>query len=479
MKKLLHILLFCGILSGVYAQSNNNCGNLSTEIETTEEALPLCEGISTSELSRSTESNLPNTEFFIVNVDQPADEGQGGAIIGISDTDVFNPQEFELTYNQRFAVRPFSVDINEFRNLINFIRNNNDTSSGDPCCLVAESITKDFCDNLFNNYGIYDGNDVNTLSDVWSILKVSTGDTGSTFSPEGFISHIGYLKLLIDALPESCRYNSQYCYALGEGEQLFRILEAPEIVEVMTDTPHEITINSIISDGLLQYSIDGEEWQEDNVIRDTPSEGTAYVREVASECSEAMYFSNPNLNVELKEFKSSAEITTNLLYWVTETEIDNAGFSIERSSDGQNFTKIGWIDGAGTSQAPIPYTFRDGSPLTGTSYYKLAMEDLNGRVEHSDIVTVQRKDGTGFSILSIGPNPSANIINVSILNEQLGPVEYMVYDVMGRKVRHGTRELVIGINNFPIDATVMGTGMYIFTAFKDDYVVSAYKFVMH
>ena len=35
------------------------------------------------------------------------------------------------------------------------------------------------------------------------------------------------------------------------------------------------------------------------------------------------------------------------------------------------------------------------------------------------------------------------------------------------------------INNFRIDASVMGTGMYVFTAFKGDYVVSAYKFVMH
>jgi len=203
------------------------------------------------------------------------------------------------------------------------------------------------------------------------------------------------------------------------------------------------------------------------------------VREVLSQCVEEKNYVINNLPISLSEFKGTNETTTNLLYWVTETEINSAGFGIERSSDGENFTKIDWVDGAGNSQVTVEYVYRDMSPLTGTSYYRLAMEDIGGRVEYSPITPVQRKDGTGFGIISVGPNPSANIINISILNEEIGPVQYLIYDVMGRKVREGTQELAIGINNFPIDAAMMGTGMYVFTAFKGDYVVSAYKFVMH
>jgi len=476
MKKLLQILLlFCGTLPGAFAQSNS-CGSTSPEIESTTEALNLCQGEPTN-VALSLPSNLPDTEFFVVDVDQAGDDLGNNTIVGISNDGIFVPEDYGLTYNQRFAIRPFSCDIDQFRQLIDVIRTAT-TAAGTTCCEEMEERAKDFCDNL-TDLGIESGEDINNMSDVWRVLDVSAGNSGSSFSVEGFVFQIVTLNDMVDDLPQACRYSSDYCYAVGNNEQLFSVLEAPDIIEVMTDVPDEITISSTISDGALEYSIDGNEWQEDNTIRNTPSEGVAYVREAATGCFEQKSYFNSNLNVELSDFKANAEATTNLLYWITDTEINSAGFSIERSTDAENFTKIDWVEGAGDSQVPTDYTFRDMSPLTGTSYYRLGMEDIGGRVEYSDTESVQRNDGTGFSILSIGPNPSANIINVSLLNEELGPVEYLIYDTMGRRVRSGSRDLAVGINNFSIDAAMMGTGMYVFTAFKGDYVVSAYKFVMH
>lgn len=477
MKKLLHILLFCGMLSGAFAQ-NSNCGSISPEIEPTQDAIELCEGMPTEELPISVSSNLPDTEFFVVNMDQPVDDDLGdNIIVGISDDGIFIPETLGFTHDEQFAVLPFSCNIEEFRYLVDAILNN--TSAGVPCCDIEQNNTpfKNFCDNL-SEVEIYSSEDINTLNDIWNVLIASAGNAGNNFSINSFISQINTLKVLVDGLPEDCRYSSDYCYALGNNEQLFRILETPTI-EVITDVPYEITISSTISDGILEYSIDEESWQMDNIIQDVPTQGVAYVREVLSQCVEARSYVNSNLPISLREFKGTNETTTNLLYWVTETEINGAGFGIERSSDGENFTKIDWVDGAGNSQIAVEYVYRDMSPLTGTSYYRLAMEDIDGRVEYSPITSVERKDGRGFGIISVGPNPSANIINISILNEEIGPVQYLIYDVMGRKVREGTQDLAIGINNFPIDAAMMGTGMYVFTAFKGDYVVSAYKFVMH
>ena len=476
MKKILYLFFLCGFLAHVNAQ-NSNCGNTGLQILPTENAIELCEGLPTSELIISLTSDLPNTNFFIVDVDEEANDGLGSSIVGISEDGIFSPADFGFTSDQNFAVRPFSFDINEFRNLIDVILNN--TGSGTSCCQEAEALTKDFCDKLFD-LGISSSENVNTLNDVWNILKVSAGNTGSSFSVDGFALQISTLQLVLNSLPEECSYSSQYCYAIGDNEQLFRILEKPQIVEIMTDTPHEITIESTISDGVLEYSIDPNGlWQTDKTIIDTPSEGIAFVREAMTQCVEEKRFINANLNVELGSFKADAEATTNLLHWVTATEINSFNFRVERSVDGINFIEIGVVNAAGNSQAPLEYVFRDSTPLTGSSYYRLAMEDINGRIENSPIENVQRKDGTGFSILSIGPNPSANIINVSIINDEIGNVEYFVHDVMGRRVRHGNQNLQIGINNFIIDATVMGTGMYIFTAYKSNYVVSAYKFVMH
>jgi len=263
-------------------------------------------------------------------------------------------------------------------------------------------------------------------------------------------------------------------------EQIFEIKEAPSIIDINIDIPHQITIDSDISEGSLEYSIDPDiGWQSENTIYDTPTSGTAYVREVSSDCMEQRSFFNYNLNVTLSEFKGTNEATTNLLYWTTDTEINSLSFGIERSSDGIDFTELDSKDAAGSSSEPIDYVYRDVTPLTGINYYRLAMYDFSGYVDYSPTIIVQRKDVSGFSILSIGPNPSANMINVSITNDEPGEVEYLIYDVVGRKARSGTQYLEKGINSFAIDATMMGTGMYVFTAFKDDYIVSAYKFVMH
>ncbi len=484
MKKLLHTLLFCGMLSVASAQTMNCSSSTSSEIVFTTNAIELCEGMPTEALTISVLSNLPDTEFLVVEVDQPLDFDLGdNTIVGISDDGVFIPETLGFTHGEQFAVLPFSCDIYEFRSLIDAVLNGN--SGGMPCCdlePVGTSV-KSFCNNL-SDLNIYSSDDINTLNDVWDILIAHAGNAGNNFSVNSFKSQIDALKLWVDGLPENCRYSSDYCYALSVEDQLFKVLETPDILEIITDTPDEITINANISDGVLEYSIDpdGQGWQRDNVIRNAPNEGTVYVREVSSPllCTQEETYQNLTLPVELREFKADVETTTNLLYWITETESNSLGFGIERSADGENFTKIDWVDGAGDSQLPTNYTYRDLSPLTGTSYYRLAMEDMGGRVNYSPVVVVQRKDGTGFGIISIGPNPSANILNISILNDdEVGNVEYLIYDLMGRKVRHGTRELVVGINNFPIDAAMMGTGMYIFTAFKGDYIVSAYKFVMH
>jgi len=476
MKKLLSLLVATSLMFSAYAQQST-CGSTSPNILSTPTPISLCDGVSTDDLEINLSSNLPNTEFFIVNIDQMADDGLGDAIVGVDADGIFFPTEMNLGYDQRFAVRPFAYDIDAFRQLVNVIFSNN--SSGTSCCAHAEQIAKDFCETL-QLADIDDPQNINDLSDVLTILQASSGGTENSFSITGFLMQIDLLKSLTQLLPEACRQPIDYCYAVGNEEQIFEIMEVPYIEEVDVNMPYQITINSSISQGTLEYSIDPSNgWQQSNLIKEAPAEGIAYVREVTSNCVEQRAYVNTTLPIELEEFEGTPEITTNLLYWRTLTEINSLSFSLMRSSDGINFSEIGSIDAAGTSLSPTDYVFRDESPLVGFSYYQLEMEDYSGHIDQSDVIDVQRDDSSGFSILSIGPNPSANNINISIINDATEQIDYFVYDLAGRKVRTGTQNLVEGINNFSIDAAIMGTGMYIFTAAKGNYVISAYKFVMH
>lgn len=76
------------------------------------------------------------------------------------------------------------------------------------------------------------------------------------------------------------------------------------------------------------------------------------------------------------------------LYWSTATEINNRGFEIERSIDGVEFEKIGWIDGNGDSRELLHYSFTDDKVYSKLYYYRLRQRDYDENFEYSKIIPV-------------------------------------------------------------------------------------------
>jgi len=179
MKKLLLLLLAFTLVASAFAQSSN-CGSISPEIIPIN-TIPLCDGVSTNALDISVASNLPNIGFLVIDVVEEADDELGYAIIDVDDDGFFIPADLELTYNQRFTVRPFAYDINEFRDYFDAIKNN--SSGNKTCCDHAEDAAKEFCDDLSDVHGINSGEDINTFEDVWKVINA--GSDGSSFSVQG------------------------------------------------------------------------------------------------------------------------------------------------------------------------------------------------------------------------------------------------------------------------------------------------------
>ena len=89
--------------------------------------------------------------------------------------------------------------------------------------------------------------------------------------------------------------------------------------------------------------------------------------------------------------------TTNLLEWITSTEINNDYFTLERSSDAQNFSAIGIVNGAGNSNISLNYNFIDDSPLKGINYYRLKQTDFDGVFSYSNSIALTNNN-TDYSI---------------------------------------------------------------------------------
>ena len=96
--------------------------------------------------------------------------------------------------------------------------------------------------------------------------------------------------------------------------------------------------------------------------------------------------------VELVSFNAKVRNNVVLLDWKTATEVNNYGFEIERSQTsnvkGQNWEKIGFVNGHGNSNSPKEYSFED-SKLSNNSYqYRLKQVDNDGSFAYSNIVSV-------------------------------------------------------------------------------------------
>jgi hypothetical protein len=115
---------------------------------------------------------------------------------------------------------------------------------------------------------------------------------------------------------------------------------------------------------------------------------------------------NP-LPVELTSFTASlTKSGTGLLEWRTESELNNDRFEIERSENGIDFTSLGSVDGAGTSNQVHDYQFEDKEPIFTLVYYRLKQIDFDGDSEYSSLVSLDYTSIEGGSgRLTVSPNP--------------------------------------------------------------------------
>jgi hypothetical protein len=93
------------------------------------------------------------------------------------------------------------------------------------------------------------------------------------------------------------------------------------------------------------------------------------------------------LPVVLTSFTGQASSTGNILRWTTASETSSDYFEVERSTNGEEFTKIGQLAAAGTTTATHSYLFTDAA-ATATSYYRLRQVDFDGTASYSPVVTL-------------------------------------------------------------------------------------------
>lgn len=165
------------------------------------------------------------------------------------------------------------------------------------------------------------------------------------------------------------------------------------------------------------------------------------------------------LPVELVSFKARRSGKTVILDWQTATEVDNSGFSIEKST-GTTWEAIGFVEGSGTSNSPKYYSFTDPNPWYTKSYYRLKQIDNDGGFSYSDEVMIEAIPHI-FELHQNYPNPFNPVTVIRYALPADGYVELSVYDALGRKVAGLVNgHMQAGEHRVQFDASCLSSGVY-------------------
>ncbi len=175
------------------------------------------------------------------------------------------------------------------------------------------------------------------------------------------------------------------------------------------------------------------------------------------------------LPVELTSFTAAALNGKIELAWKTATEINNSGFEIQRStinnqqSTMNNWTKVGFVAGHGTTNTPQNYSYSDASVSIGKYSYRLKQIDNNGKFVYGQTIeaTVGLTPGTVF-LENNYPNPFNPSTKISFVLGATARATLKVYNLLGQEVATLADGEFNGgdTQTFTFDASKLSSGIY-------------------
>ena len=123
------------------------------------------------------------------------------------------------------------------------------------------------------------------------------------------------------------------------------------------------------------------------------------------------------------------------LNWATATESQNAGFWVERSADGKDWSSLAWVPatGSGSSSQKQAYAFLDKQPIPGQNLYRLRQEDRSGLFAYSSVADADWQQAVWSAPrITLSPNPGeAGKVNLRTYGFGNGSATYTILDSKG------------------------------------------------
>jgi surface protein len=209
-------------------------------------------------------------------------------------------------------------------------------------------------------------------------------------------------------------------------EQYGRVYDTALVTTVPGSFPYAIPKNG--RDSLI--NVNG--WDDYNGTTVNASTYSTFFNDNLGVCG-----TSASLPVSLIGFTAQAQSNhTVLLHWATASEHNNYGFAVQRSTDGTNWTTIGFVNSKaanGNSVEKLDYTYIDNNDIVSpVYYYRLKQTDYDGKITYSSIREVKFGTISGGAGVRISPNPAKGM---AIIDGLSGGEAIGVYTLSGQLIR--------------------------------------------
>ncbi|TAE12771.1 MAG: hypothetical protein EAY72_09040 [Bacteroidetes bacterium] len=187
-----------------------------------------------------------------------------------------------------------------------------------------------------------------------------------------------------------------------------------------------------------------------------------------------------SLPVTLINFRGTRQGKQALLSWETSQELNNHGFFIEKSKDGNTFSTIAFVNSKhsnGISSQSTAYSTTDAALGNGTYFYRLKQTDKDGKYAYSATVKLS---GTAVDALAVNilyPNPVVTNLQLHIATPKATKLHTTVYSLQGNILLQqwnvvGAGETALQMNlaslpagNYRVKVADPASGMFVVKAF--------------
>ena len=170
----------------------------------------------------------------------------------------------------------------------------------------------------------------------------------------------------------------------------------------------------------------------------------------------------------LKAYKVDKKV---LLKWGTAFEQNTDRFDIERSSDGNQFTKvIGNVKAAGNSNVALNYDFTDQLPDNDNNFYRIKEFDIDGQFSYSNIAKINMKSSAVQ--FNLYPSPAISQLTLEFYSGRNENVMVEIFDSKGSIVSKVSMNMLLGTNTKTINVHHLSSGIYMMKLFTQNEVIT-------